>query len=247
MAANRDSSSTPASAINKDLAGEPDSPEPESMDELGVFYTPENSAVDWQDMSQGPTEDEEGAAYANGVVPTILAEQTASVPEVLQSIIDAAVLAEMASVANAGIEETNGGKDPLDSPATSGTPADYYDLLGLSTSATTAEIVIAYRRRARDVADLSTSDPLYVSIKTVRTHSICVVERVLLIIFLICALALSLSLSLSLCPGLRHAVSNSIAPQVRRVHQARPLSGPWSCADCKSSPDHCRLPKACSL
>ena len=44
---------------------------------------------------------------------------------------------------------------------------DYYDLLGVSTGSTTAEIVSAYRRKAREVADLPTTDKLYVRIKKV--------------------------------------------------------------------------------
>jgi hypothetical protein len=42
---------------------------------------------------------------------------------------------------------------------------DYFALLGVSTSATTAEIVIAYRHRAREMAGMPTSDLRYVRIK----------------------------------------------------------------------------------
>ena len=44
---------------------------------------------------------------------------------------------------------------------------DYYDLLGVSTSATSNEVVIGYRKKAREVADLETSDPRYLRIKEV--------------------------------------------------------------------------------
>ena len=44
---------------------------------------------------------------------------------------------------------------------------DLYDCLGVSTSATTAEIVAAYRACAREVADFPTSHPKYKLIKKV--------------------------------------------------------------------------------
>ena len=44
---------------------------------------------------------------------------------------------------------------------------DYYDVLGVSTSSTTADIVAAYRSKARDAAGLPTSDKLYILIKQV--------------------------------------------------------------------------------
>lgn len=104
-----------------------------------LFFSPVNK--DWQEMLQ-EAEGEENAVNAD------ILENTALVQEELLDV--------------------NGDEYPADQIADSVlSPADYYDLLGLSTSATTAEIVAAYRHRAREVADLSTSDPLYVNIKKV--------------------------------------------------------------------------------
>ena len=49
---------------------------------------------------------------------------------------------------------------------------DYYDVLGVSMGATTAEIVAAYRRRAREVAGRATNDPVYYRIKEVNSKPI---------------------------------------------------------------------------
>jgi len=56
--------------------------------------------------------------------------------------------------------------DAPDPPSTKPTKElDFYDVLGVSTSSTTAEIVVAYRSRAREVADLPTMSPAYARIK----------------------------------------------------------------------------------
>ena len=117
-----------------------------------LFFSPENVA-DGQDKLQEPRKEDEAEEHEN--------EKT---------VVSEAVESMVASLENTGAEESKGDEEAtLLPPLRQDEPAlDYYDLLGLSTSATSVEIVAAYRRHAREVADLNTSDPLYINIKAVR-------------------------------------------------------------------------------
>lgn len=57
---------------------------------------------------------------------------------------------------------------------------DYYDLLGISMSATLAEVKTAYKRRAREVSERPTNDPMYRRIKQVMMSCTIVLQAHLL-------------------------------------------------------------------
>jgi len=120
-----------------------------------LFYSPVNK--DWHEMH-----------HETDVVEC----EKAGAPENTAVELNSVVSAEPESRLKAKLDNIKGDEYSADLVACNESPLDYYDLLGLSTSATTAEIVAAYRHRAREVADLSTSDPLYINIKKVKTRQL---------------------------------------------------------------------------
>jgi len=165
MAANEGS---PKHASEKKDLKEHSSSASVASNEDDLFFSPVNK--EWQEILH-EAEGEESVVKAD------LLENTALIHEELNSASEDternSATKQPFAPAQAKVNSTdklndvNGKEYPADQLADSVSPADYYDLLGLSTSATTAEIVAAYRHRAREVADLSTSDPLYVNIKKV--------------------------------------------------------------------------------